>query len=138
MRYMTQSIKIEFQFDAGQAAVGRRGLGACTLKAFDKQKDVRRLCQSQSMRFRTREGKRARIAQMEADKKGRVLLTRGRKVGGRRGTSVRQERVRRWIQQPVRDCIYPVTDTVPLSPVSVEQTLFCLYCALRLFVVFRL
>lgn len=51
-----------------RAVVGRHR--ACALTAAGKRKDMRRRCQSQSMRSRGREGERARMAQMEPDKKG--------------------------------------------------------------------
>lgn len=57
------------QMDAEQAVAGRQGR-ACALAAIGERKDLRRLCQSQSMRSRGREGVRARMEQMEADKKG--------------------------------------------------------------------
>ncbi|KAL7386472.1 hypothetical protein ABVT39_008983 [Epinephelus coioides] len=67
---------------------GHRGAGssgkagrACALTAIGKRKDLRRRCQSQSMRSRGRKGERARMAQMEPDKKGRVLQKRGRETG---------------------------------------------------------
>lgn len=66
--------------DSGQAVMGKKGR-ACALTAIGKRKDLRRLCHSQSMRSRAREGERARMAQMEPNKKGRVLQKRGSETG---------------------------------------------------------
>lgn len=94
---------------------GRRGAGssgkagrACALTAIGKRKDLRRRCQSQSMRSRGREGERARMAQMDPDKKGRVLQKHGRETGG---NTVYRDRTSAWdsgnTTGKTPDCFHP-------------------------------
>lgn len=54
---------------------------ACAPTAIGTRKDLRFRCQSQSICAQGREGERARMEQMEPDKKGRVLLKRARETG---------------------------------------------------------
>lgn len=76
---------VGIEMDAWRAVVEKRGGAerACALTAIGTRKDLRCWCQSQSICARGREGERARMEQMEPDKKGRVLPKRGRETGDR-------------------------------------------------------